>query len=217
MNKSRLENLSDGVFAIVFTLLVIEIHVPLLADRTSSQDLWNTLAHLAPLFGAYVMSFIILTTFWISHHALYHLFVKKIDRPMILLNLMYLMFIGLIPFSAQLIGTYPSNDVAILWYGTHIVCIALTSFAAVWYAVRTKEIRHTEINDKVLAQARVRISLPIIFSILGMLVVLVEVPFDLPLSHFCFAFPIVFNAIPGSLNFIERIMGFSLGKEKDEE
>lgn len=216
MEKNRLENLSDGVFAIVFTLLVIELHVPLLADKVSSKGLLAELGHLAPLFGAYVVSFVILTTFWISHHALYHLFVRVVNRPMILINLLYLMFIALIPFSAHLIGSYPSNDTAIIFYGLHIICISLVSLLAVWYAKRSKEIGHPEIQSRTLAQATIRISLPIIFSVLGIMAALIQIPFDLPLSHFFFAFPMIFNAIPGSLNLVERTLGFTLGKEKDD-
>lgn len=217
MNKSRLENLSDGVFAIVFTILVFDIHVPAIADKFSSKLLFAEIVNLEPLFVAYVVSFIILTTFWISHHALYHLFVRVVNRQMILINLIYLMFISLIPFSAQLIGSYPSNKAAIVFYGIHIICIALVSWCAVWYAARAKEIAHPKIERRMLAQAKVRITLPIIFSLLGMAVTFISLPFDLPLAHFFFAFPIVFNAIPGSLNFVERILGFSLGKEKDDE
>ena len=213
MNKSRLENLSDGVFAIVFTILVFELRVPEFPDKHSSQLLLGAIHDLIPLFVAYVMSFAILATFWISHHALYHLFVRVVNRPMILINLAYLMLISFIPFSARLIGSYPANRVAILFYGLHIISIALISLMGVWYAVRSEEIAHPKIQSRMLAQARVRIMLPVIFSVLGMITMF----FYFPLTYLLFAFPIVFNAIPGSLNYVERKLGFSLGKADDDD
>jgi uncharacterized membrane protein len=211
MNKTRLEFLSDGIFAIVFTLLVIEIHVPVLEDKLSASALINELLHLGPLFGAYVLSFAVLATFWISHHGFYQLFVQTINRQLMLLNLLYLMFIALIPFSAHLIGSYPSNPAALIFYGVHIMVIASIALLSVTYALRSREIENPQIQQRIMKQARVRIMLPIIFSALGIAVSFVYVP----LTYILFAFPIIFNAIPGSLNFAEKALGFSFGEDTD--
>lgn len=203
MDKNRLENLTDGVFAIVFTILVLEIRVPELHFEPSAGELWSALASIGPLFGAYLISFVVLTMFWIGHHSLYHFFVKNINRQLILLNLLYLMFIALIPFSAHLIGTYPTNQTAVIFYGINMMLIACMSLMVVTYAINSGDIENPEVERRTLTHGKIRVSLPIISGFLG----IVASFFYMPLSYFLFAFPIVFNIIPGSLNFVERVLG----------
>jgi len=87
MNKSRIESLSDCVFSIVMTLLIIDIKVPPMTNADSAHELWGRLLLLWPLFRSYYFSFAILGMYWIAHHALFHLFVKHANRPMTYINL----------------------------------------------------------------------------------------------------------------------------------
>jgi uncharacterized membrane protein len=67
MNKTRLENLSDGVFAIVFTLLVLDIRIPDALEHATSPELYAAIGALGPFFVGYIISFFVLTMFWTSH------------------------------------------------------------------------------------------------------------------------------------------------------
>ena len=90
MNKSRMEAFSDGLFAVVITIMVLELNAPMDAGVKS-------LAPLIPIFLSYVLSFIYGAIFWINHH---HLLAatRKINSPVLWANLNFLFWLSLIPF-----------------------------------------------------------------------------------------------------------------------
>jgi uncharacterized membrane protein len=208
LSKLRLEALSDGLFAIVFTLLVIEIHVPEIHGAVTDALLWQELLHLGPLFVGYFVSFVVLAMFWLSHNFFYAHFVKEINRTLLLLNIVYLSFISLIPFSAHLIGSYPASPLAITVYGVNVLVIGLTNAVILWYARASREIDTAHIPKRLFLQAQFRSLLTPACTVLGILVAHVSIPLALLL----YAFPIVFNIVPGSLNTLERLLRFELGK-----
>src|SRR5436305_12837103 len=120
MNKTRLENLSDGVFAIVFTILVLAIRVPDNLIHPSSQELWAGLYALGPVFFGYFVSFAVLTTFWIAHTYFFSEMVKIVNRQLVLLNMLYLAFVTLLPLAAYLLGKYPDVQSSVLIYGANV-------------------------------------------------------------------------------------------------
>jgi len=71
MRLTRIEAFSDGVFAIIVTLLVLELKVPELKDHRSVSELANQLRELLPKFLSWLISFIIVCKFWLNHHAIY--------------------------------------------------------------------------------------------------------------------------------------------------
>lgn len=101
MSKFRLEALSDAVFAIVMTLLVIEIKVPELYGKFSEEGLLHGLEELLPLFFAYFLSFTMIATFWYTHNFLFSLMAKTVNRNLMNLNFVFMAFLSLIPFSSQ--------------------------------------------------------------------------------------------------------------------
>jgi uncharacterized membrane protein len=207
MDKTRLENLSDGVFAIVFTLLVIEIKVPEFHQITvTNLDLWWALWDITPLFMSYYLSFIVLAMFWLSHHSLYGLIVKNVNRVMILLNFFYLCMIAFIPFSSHLIGTYPTLELAFMVYGLNVLAIGAASLALMWYAIYSDEIDTSHITRRLFKQAMFRLTLTPVCTVIGLLLVFISIPWAL----FFFAFPIFFNIVPGALNYLEKRLHFSL-------
>jgi uncharacterized membrane protein len=121
MQKSRLEAFSDGVFAIVITLLILDIRFP---DVDYSQFV-TTLGSLLPRILAYVMSFIIIGLYWVVHHNSLHA-MKKTDRGFLWLNILLLLCVSFIPFPTSLLGRYPFQAWPIIIYGiTLITCNAV--------------------------------------------------------------------------------------------
>lgn len=117
MSKSRLEAFSDGVFAIVITLLVLDIHIP--------QDQPLTLASLSvvlPHVLAFVLSFVIVGLYWVAHHSMMH-FVKQVDRQILWLNLALLLAVVFVPFPSALLGQHPDNLLAVTLYGTNLMLV----------------------------------------------------------------------------------------------
>ena len=102
LETDRLETLADGVFAIAMTILVFEITVPDLATGELDQ-LGSKLLALWPKLLAYVISFIVLGIFWIGHHNQFA-FIRRANRTFLWLNIVFLMLIAFIPFSAALLG-----------------------------------------------------------------------------------------------------------------
>ena len=117
MDRSRLEAFSDGVFAVAITLLALDLtvagpgHGPLAHQL---HDKW-------PAFVAYLISFFTIGIIWVNHHALVRT-IKRVDRPLLFLNLVLLLFVAAIPFAAATVADYlsvPSDDtpVAMMLYG----------------------------------------------------------------------------------------------------
>jgi uncharacterized membrane protein len=204
MFKSRLEALSDGIFAIVFTLLVIEIKVPEHLGGRSGTELWLALSDLAPLFFGFTVSFVVLAMYWMSHSFLYGMFTKTTTREMMYLNLIFLALISLVPFSAHLIGWYLDVDLAVIIYGIHIFLISIISNIIFFYALNSKEIDTSHNSTRLIKQARIRQLLTLSFVFVG----IAAAYFSFTTIAFGFyMFPILFNVIPGSLNFVEKAFG----------
>lgn len=131
MEKSRLEAFSDGVFAIVITLLILDIRFP----EVDYSKFGTTLISLLPRILAYVMSFIIIGVYWVTHHNSMHA-MRKTDRSFLWLNILLLLCISFIPFPTSLLGRYPFQAGPIMIYGiTLIVCNAVgyLMIIYVWY------------------------------------------------------------------------------------
>jgi hypothetical protein len=72
IGKNRIEALSDGIFAIVMTLLILEIHVPNLPSNAPNVEVAPALVALLPKFASYIVTFVSLGCFWVGHHIMYH-------------------------------------------------------------------------------------------------------------------------------------------------
>ncbi len=128
VNKTRLEFLYDGVFAIAMTILVLELKVPELADRRSAAELLRGLAHDAPAFGAWLLSIVMLGIFWYQHPLLYR-WLERVTRALLVVHLGLMATAAFFPFCAALMGRFPANRVAALAYlacaGVHVTLIAM--------------------------------------------------------------------------------------------
>jgi uncharacterized membrane protein len=206
MNKERIEIFSDGVFAIVMTLLVIDIKVPELEGVVGNTELWRALFALWPLFASYYFSFFVLSVLWINHHFFFHSFAKAVDRHLNLMNLAVLMFIAFVPFSAHLLGAFETLQPAVLIYGLNILIVVLITACMVLYVEARPELMNEELPTRVRTQAHIRVSLTIVSYLIGLALSF----FYLPLSFFFYFFPMVFNLLPGTLNLAERVFRFKI-------
>jgi uncharacterized membrane protein len=205
LNKSRLESLSDGFFAIVLTLIVFDVNVPAAVGAHTNAALLLQLQGLLPVFVEFILSFLVLTMFWISHNYFYTYFATTINRQLMLLNLLYLAFVALIPFSARVLGTYFGAPLAADIYGLNVLLISITNLFCLVYAIRSNEVE-TNVSSRLLKQAKIRSYVTISTAFLGIVVAWVSVPFSLVL----FVLPLIFNILPGTLTLMERMFGFEL-------
>jgi len=126
----RMEALSDGVFAIASTLLVLEIKVPELEKGFNQNELLHELSKILPSFIAFVFSFLNILVFWVNHDAINKVIVRY-DNKLTYLNVLFLLFISLIPFTTSFISRYPFSFIAITCYG--LVLFFCSLLAAVMY------------------------------------------------------------------------------------
>jgi uncharacterized membrane protein len=129
MTKNRLEAFSDGVFAIVITLLILDVRFP--PDKPLTLE---TLRSVAPHVLAFVLSFVIVGVYWVSHHNMLH-FIRQVDRQLLWLNLVLLLIIVFIPFPAALLGQHPDSELAVTLYGINLMLVNAAGTAMWIYAM----------------------------------------------------------------------------------
>ena len=122
----RLTSLSDGVFAVAMTLLVLDLRVPvgLAASKASEHGLWDALLKLGPSFAAYLLSFTMLGTFWLAQHTLLSIF-DRCDRTLTWIHLGFLFVVSLLPFSAALLAHYVHLRLAVGAYWLNILLLGV--------------------------------------------------------------------------------------------
>jgi len=135
--NDRLLMISDGVFAIVLTLLILELHVPSLADQSSSLELWLALVTMKNKIFGFVLSFVFITNLWFSHNVLFKVFIR-VDNTIIWLNNIYLLLVCFVPFPTALIGEYPDNPIAMMLFGLDWILIPIIIYWIGGYALRKK-------------------------------------------------------------------------------
>jgi TMEM175 potassium channel family protein len=138
MKTGRVEAFSDGVFAVAITVLVFGLQLPDLSGEAHPPTLVWQLLHAWPQYFAYVVSFLTIGIMWMNHHtALSH--VVRVDRPLLVLNLLLLMGVVAIPFPTELVAEHlhdSGGTAAAVAYGLVMVLISI-GFAGVWLYVVT--------------------------------------------------------------------------------
>lgn len=127
IGKNRIEALSDGIFAIVMTLLILELHVPNLPATAANVEVTAALFGLWPKFVSYLVAFISLGVFWIAHHIMY-LAVRRADRTLLWLNIVFFMFVSLLPFSTSVLNAFPHSLIGPFLFGANLALVGWLLF-----------------------------------------------------------------------------------------
>lgn len=120
MNKGRLEAFSDGVIAIIITIMVLEIKVPHSASLSSLYEL-------IPIFISYLISFLYIGIYWNNHHHLFHS-VQRVDGKILWANLHLLFWLSLVPFASGWMGENHFDSFTVTFYGVIIFLAAFTYY-----------------------------------------------------------------------------------------
>jgi TMEM175 potassium channel family protein len=131
VETGRVEAFSDGVFAIAITLLILAVGIE---QSLASGDLRHTLLHLWPAYVAYIVSFLTIGIMWVNHHQIFRHF-ERVDRPLLLLNVLLLMCISFTPFPTRVVADNAQDAgnrqaAAVLYGGT--MTLTAICFFAVW-------------------------------------------------------------------------------------
>jgi uncharacterized membrane protein len=140
-DPARVLALSDGVFAIVITLLVLEIHVP---DLAGGESLTDALREVRPSLTAFLISFLVTAIAWAGHRDLFALLRRLVGVVQLRLSLATFF----LPFGAALISRYGRESVALSLYGFLLLLIALTRLAVWLYATNRPHLLHEPIDRR---------------------------------------------------------------------
>ena len=139
MTSNRLEAFSDGVIAIIITIMVLELRVPLGAS-------FSLLRPIAPIFLSYVLSFVILGIYWSNHHHLFQV-VERVSGGVLWANLHLLFWLSLAPFVTGWMGENHFAPAPVALYGAVLLC------AAIAYFILTRALLSIHSPDSSLATA----------------------------------------------------------------
>jgi uncharacterized membrane protein len=141
-DPTRVLALSDGVFAIILTLLVLEIHVP---ELGAGQTLRQALREIRPSLVAFLISFVVCAIAWAGHRDLFAL-IRRTDRGIVWLNFLYLLPLSILPFGAAMLATYEREPIALKIYGLILLGTVVTRLATWLYATGRSHILVTPVD-----------------------------------------------------------------------
>ncbi|MVU81476.1 DUF1211 domain-containing protein [Nocardia sp. ET3-3] len=157
----RLGALSDGIFAVAMTLLVLELHVPaaqawherlLWSDGAVSAEepVWHALTHVGPQFLICFLGFLTLGMFWIGQQTQLNLLARA-DRSLTWIHLMFLFGIAMVPFATALLGAFPQSRLALVVYWVDLLYLGLVQLASLRYASRAGLLAETTVPEDLRA------------------------------------------------------------------
>lgn len=162
---------SDAIFAIAITLLVIEIKIPDIHENVSDAALLKALFHLMPKFAGFLISFMLIGMYWTVHHRMFG-FVTNYNRKLLVLNLAFLFFIVLMPFSTGFYGEYAGPElfekqlkVPMTFYVLNFCCAGIFNYILWRYISNPKNgLMDQPIDPMTLKMAKLRsFIVPLIF------------------------------------------------------
>ncbi len=192
--SSRVEAFSDGVFAIAITLLILNIKVP---DVEPGQHLWSALGQQWPSYAAYVVSFLVIGIIWLNHHTLFG-YVARVDRGLVVINLLLLLVVAAIPWPTALMAEYlrddtASHDAAVVYSGV-MVLVAVAYVSLWWWTTRSDRLLYPDV-DYVRARAtRGRFALGLVVYPVTVLLAFISAPLTLAV-HGVLALYYAFNQV----------------------
>lgn len=142
----RLNALTDGVIAIVITLLVLELSVPVVRELEHSEGLWPEIRELWREYLAYVLSFMIVGILWLYHHTVLRR-VERADVRLVGFNIIFLMAISITPFSSALVAKNWDERLAAIIYGASLLLAASSVAGMFLYASWRGRLVHTGLSE----------------------------------------------------------------------
>ena len=169
LSTSRIEALTDGIFAISMTLLVLTLTLP---DATQTKlDLSELLAAQWPKFFNYALSFLLLAVFWIVHHQQFH-FIRRTNRPHIWINIGILMFVALVPFTTDVAGDYSNQTIAELLFSGNLLILGFLFLLNWVYACGNHRLVDADMSSRAIFRGTIRNCITPVVATISMIVAL---------------------------------------------
>jgi uncharacterized membrane protein len=188
LSPERVLTLTDGVFAIIITILVLDLEVP---DLSPGVKLIDALEEVRPTFVAFVISFLLVGMYWVWHRGVFAN-VRYVDLNLIWINLLFLLPVSVVPFAASVLGEYTSDSAALRLYGLVLIVATLVRTWIDLYLDSHPGLLWTVANKQQRRVSRIAAAAPLVVYIAAML--LADVAPGLSLFLF-FAMPGIYFAL----------------------
>lgn len=186
IGTTRVETFSDGVLAIIITIMVLAFKLPEFDKEETGRSIQKSLTDMLPYFATYSFSFLMIGIFWLNHHHMFHL-LENTDEKLLIQNLMFLFFASLIPLATAVVGSAPLVSESVAFYGFVMLMTTFSLSIMRSYAIRqkllvtSKQREKTNMVYRVSLRARTK-------SIIGTLAYLCSVPMAFVSVYISFAF-----------------------------
>lgn len=188
ITTSRMESFSDGVIAILITIMVFDIKVPNLSEVHTGREVWKALESIGPKYLAFLFSFMTLGIMWLNHHHMYYM-VQKVDERMLWLNLNLLFWLSTIPFPTAMIGSNPLLPESAALFGAVLTLSSISFLMMRSYAVKKSlmDSKEKKVNQLLyMMNQRVRTK-----NLIGILCYLISIPLAYVNVYSAFSFILV--------------------------
>ena len=172
ISKHRIEALTDGIYAVAMTLLVIELKLPAHELIHTQEDLIVAVVNLLPKFLAWLISFLVLALFWLGHHRLFNI-VRHVDGKLLALNLVQLGFASLMPFSSALSGEFGKALFSQIFYSANMTMLSILAILISRHIHRHPELCVHPMSESMYHGSRFRVGGLIFISIVAVLIAMV--------------------------------------------
>ncbi|MGI9624216.1 MAG: TMEM175 family protein [Acidimicrobiales bacterium] len=165
-DPDRIPAFVDATFAIIITILVLEIGVP---SDLSEQSLREAIDEIGPTLMAWVISFFLVGMYWVWHRDLF-VKVRHVNRDAIWLNVIFLLPVCLVPFAAAVLGDYHDEPIALHLYGAVLIAVSLMRIALYWYMSGRPQLLWEPISPRERRMGIMLSCVPMAFYVVAMLV-----------------------------------------------
>jgi len=201
IGTTRVETFSDGVIAIIITIMVLQLKFPDINNMDNSWEMRRHLKLLLPYLLPYAFSFLMIGIFWTNHHHMFHL-LHKTDEPLLFQNLFFLFWISLIPLSTAMISANALLPISVAIYG-FIMLMSTLAFTLMRAYTIKKGLVHQD-EDETIAKDIERISVRArTKNYLGSLAYLISIPLaflNVYLAYACLVIPPILFFIPDGID-----------------
>jgi uncharacterized membrane protein len=150
----RMEALTDGIFAIIMTVMIVSLNEVLnFKGPVRNEDFYTLFLSLIDDFAVYALSFLILGFMWFEHHWQFH-FIRYVDPVLIFINIVWFMFLCIIPFSTMMVGNFPVFFAPLIAFEANILLVFIPLVAHWAYAAREKGCLEAALDRKIVRSHR---------------------------------------------------------------
>ena len=135
LGKARIQSLSDAIFAVAMTLVILQVKVPEVSGSAAPSELLARIGEMWPALLGFIATFLLASAFWYLHHLTFH-FIRQTNHRLIWLNLVFLLFVGVLPLSSAMLSRFPNHVVAHFFYFGNLLALGLMLNWHWYYAVR---------------------------------------------------------------------------------